>query len=191
MKKNNTLKVQFWTFAAGLALLFSAQNAHSADTLQRVELTDGSLLYAKVLFFANGVYELKSDSLGYISIPEEKIISIGSVGGSSSPPSFSNPPKPSNKDSITLNSPKGDPATGRGSMGGPEALNLQKQIMSDPETMNMIQELQSDPDIQKILQDPELMRAIQQGDVNRLSADPKIQSLMNNENIEQILQKHR
>ncbi|NIQ00704.1 MAG: hypothetical protein GWM98_10185, partial [Nitrospinaceae bacterium] len=45
---------------------------------------------------------------------------------------------------------------------------LQEQMQKDPETLRWIQELQNHPDIQTILNDEALMRAIEQGRLDRV-----------------------
>ena len=45
--------------------------------------------------------------------------------------------------------------------------------------------------VQEILQDKELMKAITQGNLNRVGADPKIQKLMKNESVGKIIEKNQ
>ena len=50
----------------------------------------------------------------------------------------------------------------------------------------MIMNLQDDPEIQAILQDPEIMKAVNAGDMNALLANPKFSKLMENAKIKAI-----
>ena len=61
----------------------------------------------------------------------------------------------------------------------------------DPETVRLIEELQNNPSVQKILQDEELMKAIAQGNLNRVGEDPKIKALMNDKTSEKIIEKNQ
>ncbi len=63
--------------------------------------------------------------------------------------------------------------------------------MSDPQMMGLLSDLQNDPAIKSILQDEELMRAIEQGNLNKVGQDPKIQSLMNSKAVENIIKQHQ
>jgi len=64
-------------------------------------------------------------------------------------------------------------------------------LMSDPQMMGLLSDLQNDPAIKSILQDEELMRAIEQGNLNKVGQDPKIQSLMNSKAVENIIKQHQ
>jgi len=72
---------------------------------------------------------------------------------------------------------------------GGEVMSLQNKMMSDGEIMNMIQGLQNDPEFQEILQDPELMKAVEAGDITTLVANPKFMRLLNNQAVKDIKNK--
>ena len=54
--------------------------------------------------------------------------------------------------------------------------------------MQSIMSLQSDPQIQAVLNDPTIMKAIQEGDFSSLLGNPKIQALESNEHVKQLVQ---
>ncbi|MGD9075056.1 MAG: hypothetical protein PVJ69_07580 [Desulfobacteraceae bacterium] len=66
---------------------------------------------------------------------------------------------------------------------------LQKRMMSDKEVVEMILSLQNDPDVQKILQDPEIMKAVNAGDMDALLSNPKFMKLLENPTIHEIREK--
>ena len=70
-----------------------------------------------------------------------------------------------------------------------EIQQLQQRMMSDKEVVEMILSLQNDPDVQKVLQDPEIMEAINAGDINALLANPKFMKLLENPTIQDIRKK--
>jgi len=76
-------------------------------------------------------------------------------------------------------------------MVGQQMQRLQQELMSDPETMRMLSDLQNDPSIKSILQDKELMRAIEQGNLSKVGQDPKIQTLVNSETVGKIIKQHQ
>ena len=66
---------------------------------------------------------------------------------------------------------------------------LQDQIESQPDTMEAIRSLQSDPAFQDILNDPEITRALESGDMAALLANPKIGALVNHPIVQDVSKK--
>ena len=140
-----------------------------ANTQSRFELMDGSVIQGEILSFSKGVYRISSDMLGTISLPEEKIRAIkpARVSGSQAENSRQQ----------------------GGSAGAQKIDRMQSQMLNDPETVRLIEELQNNPSVQRILQDEELMKAIAEGNLNKLGEDPKIKALMNDQTIGKIIEK--
>ncbi|HOW54642.1 MAG TPA: hypothetical protein PLR60_08295 [Syntrophorhabdaceae bacterium] len=67
-----------------------------------------------------------------------------------------------------------------------ETQALQQQMLGNQEIMNLILSLQNDPDIQQVLQDPEIMRAVNSGDLNALMANPKFMRVMDKQAVRDI-----
>jgi len=158
--------------ALGLSFLFISIFSFSiagANTLNRFELTDGSVIQGELLSYSEGVYQINSDVLGAISLPEEKIRAIKPAHNSGSQAKNSNEP----------NEPP---------PGAQKIDQMQGRMLNDPETVRLIEDLQKNPMVLKILQDEELMKAIAQGNLNRVGEDPKIKALMNNKSIEKIIE---
>lgn len=164
--------------AIGLILfLFTCSPAFAGATKELV-LKDGSRIQAEILSFSNGVYRLKSNALGEFSVPEDE---IKSIHFSRSRKGFSSAKKSAeSRQSLTMED---------AGIGPQEIAQMKQQMISDPEIMQLLQELRRDPSIQKILEDQDLMNAINQGDLGKVSADPKIKSLMNNGTVGKILEK--
>ena len=59
-------------------------------------------------------------------------------------------------------------------------------MLADSEIMDMIRALQDDPDLQKILQDPGIMKAVQSGDIDFLMKSPDFMKLLNKESVQDI-----
>lgn len=152
------------TLAGFLCLILCA--AAAAGELREIELKDGSVITGDVLSLSNGIYTIKSDSLGAIKLEESRIRAIRIK-----PPVSSAPPAGA--------------ATGTAG----EVRSLQEKMMSDKEIMGMIQSLQNDPDFKKLLEDPEVMRAVNDGDVAALMANPQFVKLLNNSTVQNIQKK--
>jgi len=153
------------SFILGFALMtvIAAQMAYAGD-LRQIELIDGGAITAEVLSLSNGIYTVRSASLGTIKIEESKVrsISAGSASGASGP-------------------------AGSGTTG--EVKTLQEKMLGDQEVMGLVQSLQNDPEFQKILEDPEVMKAVNAGDTAALTANPKFMKLMNHSTVQDIQKK--
>jgi hypothetical protein len=148
-----------------LILLLAAIPVYAGET-REIELTDGSVITGEVQSLTGGTYTIKSDSLGTIKLEESKVRAIRSKA-------------PANSGVLK------DSAAGSGS----EVRTLQEKMTSDKEIMSMIQSLRNDPDFKKILEDPEIMKAVQAGDVPALMANPRFMKLMNNATVKEIEKK--
>jgi hypothetical protein len=145
-----------------MCLIFFTVRADAGE-IRDIELKDGSVISGEVLSLSGGIYTIKSDSLGIINLEESKIRAIRS--------------KPS-------------PGPASGSTGTAAGVrSLQERMMSDKEIMTMIQALQNDPEFKKALEDPEVMKAVQTGDLAALMANPKFMKLLNNARVREIEKK--
>jgi hypothetical protein len=127
---------------------------------------DGSTITGEVESLKSGVYTIKSESLGTIRIEDSKIRAIRT------------------KSSV----PAGRVVSG--SSGTAEGVkDLQSKMTGDKEIMVLIQSLQNDPDFNKILEDPEIMKALQEGNFTALAADFRIKKLLNNPTVKEIEKK--
>jgi hypothetical protein len=146
------------------ATLFLSAECHAGE-VRAIELRDGSVVTGEVLSLTNGKYTIRSGSLGNVQIEESKVLSIRPV----SAPAANTGAAPDNR--------AGD-------------INaLQNRMMNDKEVMNKIQSLQNDPEFMKILEDPEIMKAVNSGDISTLMANPRFLKLMNNSTVRDIEQK--
>ncbi len=143
-----------------LFLLFVLFVQHAAaGEIRVIELTDGSMITGEVSSLNNGVYIIKSDSLGTIKLEESKIRAIRSK------------------------------SSGTNAASVRETGALQGKMLSDKEIMGLIQSLQNDPDFKKALEDPEIMKAVNAGDVPALTANPKFMKLLDNATVKEIQNK--
>ncbi|MBL8298373.1 MAG: hypothetical protein JNN30_08510 [Rhodanobacteraceae bacterium] len=148
------------------ALLALTTNVLAGPT---IELKDGSRIEGEVLSIDHGVYIVRSPVLGTLRITQENIAQIVYDGAASTAAG-----SPGNS------SARGDALT-------QDIQSLQKQLMQDPATLQSIMSLQSDPQIQAILQDPAVLKAIQEGDYTSLLGNPKIRALENNTQLNQLV----
>ncbi len=170
------MKIKSYFAAVPFCALVLFASISSAESMKKFILKDGSTIQAEIVSYANGVYQLRSGSLGQFSLAEDKIKSIQFSQGAN---------------------PFGGASSGNATAGDvgdmaidPRQVDMMKnKIMADPQTSRMVEDLQKDPAIQQILGDKELMQAIEKGDVGRLANDPRILALMNNKEIGKIIER--
>jgi ubiquinone biosynthesis protein Coq4 len=114
-----------------------------------------------VISLDQGIYTLRSDTLGQIQIPAAKIESIST-----------------REQANTLRAPA--------QSGSTDIDDLRESLAQDPDTMGKIQTLQNDPLVKDILNDEATMRAINAGDLTTLMNDPKIKALMEHSTVQDI-----
>jgi hypothetical protein len=149
------------------ALLAFAAGVLAAPT---IELKDGSRIEGEVQSVENGVYTIKSSSIGIVRVAQSNIARIVYSEDASKASASSNKAT-AHDDALTR-----------------QVQQLQTTLAKDPTAMQQIMNLQSDPQIQAVLNDPAIAKAIQEGDYDSLLANPKIQALENNEHVKQVVQ---
>ena len=158
-----------------------AQSDVTHDVVREVELTDGSRIQAEVVSLSQGVYTLRSESLGEIEIPAEKVKTIRLAGTPDASPSTSLTPSTSSASSTP---PESTPAVNS------QVSNMQLSLMQNPANVDTILSLQEDPLVQSILNDAETMKAIKAGDIGTLLGNPKIRALMGHPTIQGMSQEY-
>jgi hypothetical protein len=151
----------------GAALLGLAFGALASPT---IELKDGSRIEGEIQSIENGVYTVRSSSIGTVHVAQSNIVRIVYSGDAA------------NAAGSSGKSPARDEALAN------DVQQLQMRLAQDPAAMQSIMSLQSDPQIQAILSDPVIAKAIQEGDYMSLLGNAKIQALKSNEHLKQLLQ---
>ncbi len=132
-----------------------------AGELREIDLIEGSAIIGEVQSLSNGIYTIKSESLGVIKIEASKIRAIHPISPS-----------------LGAESGNGNPAG--------ELKSFQEKMLSDREIMSLIEALQDDPEFNKVLEDPEIMKAVNSGDIAALQANPLFMKLLNNTTVKEI-----
>ena len=144
-----------------LAILIPAW-VHAAP-VQYIEFSDGSRVRAEVISLDEGVYTLRSEMLGEMRIPADRIKSISTreLAGTAAAPGLST--------QAQINS-------------------MRESLLQNPNALAKIQSLQNDPLVKEILSDEAAMRAINSGDLETLSNDPRFKALMEHSAVREITQ---
>lgn len=149
------------------ALLGFASMAQAAPT---IELKDGSRIVGDIQAIEHGVYTVRSPSIGTVLVAQSAIARI--VYSDDVPNAAASSGK--------------SPASGDAVAGNIQ--QLLSGLMQDPASLQSIMSLQSDPQIQSVLNDPVIMKAIQEGDFTSLLGNAKIQSLDSDAHVKQLVQ---
>jgi hypothetical protein len=134
-----------------------------AGELQEIVLIDGSVIVGELVSLTNGVYTIKTATLGDLKVEDARVETIRNKSGS-----MAGSVKASDQQEI---------------------MAIQQKMIADESIVQLILALQNDPDFQDILQDESIMKAISSGDFNALMTNPKIVKLMNNSSVQEIKRK--
>lgn len=148
-------------------MLLLITNPVAGGELCEMELHDGSTLTGEITAFQNGVYTLKSGSLGTMEVRESQIRTI--------------------RMNKTKGTAGGKAETAHNLMDAHAGLgDLQTQMMNNEEVMGIIRSLQHDPEFKKILEDPDVVKAVNAGDIASLLANPQFMKLLQNPAVQEI-----
>jgi hypothetical protein len=139
--------------------LAAAVTVVNAAETREIELTDGSVITGEVVSLSGGIYKVRSTTLGTLRIEASKIRVIRFQGSAA-------------------------PSDAVG-----QVKSLEDKMLGDSEIIGAILALQNDPDLQKILQDPEIMKAVKTGDIAALMRNPEFMKLLNKQAVQDINKK--
>jgi hypothetical protein len=157
------LQMTKYTSVVLLLIVVLASPAFSAKTGE-LELADGSVVRGEILSVNGGVYRIRTETLGEISLDESKIKNIrleGAPGGT---------PEKKGIEAFTNEQVKA----------------LKDRLADDPEIMSLLAELGNDPAVQEVLKDPEIMHAVMTNDFSALLSNPKLKQILENPKIKEI-----
>ena len=136
-----------------------------AEQASKIELIDGGVIFGRIVSQQDGRYVIQTNTLGTVSIDEEKIRVIRINHGPSPENASAPPPAQSSSEEIQ---------------------DLRKSIMGNEAIMQKVLSLQNDPRMQEILQDPEILKAINSGNFAALLSNQKFLELLNSDEIKEI-----
>lgn len=149
------------SMAAALLLVILSAGAGNAGEIRQIELVDGSVIAGEIISAVEGVYTVRTVSLGTIRVEEAKIRAIRATA----------PP---------VEAPGASPT---------QVQSLLFRMLGDQQVMSMITSLRNDPEFQKILEDPEVMAAVTSGNVAALSQNPLFMKLLEKKTVRDIMDK--
>ncbi len=149
-------------------LILMAQAGLAAQPAE-IELSDGSVIRAEIISLQDDFYTVKSQALGTIRIETSRIKSIRMGPGDMAGKSGSTPsPAPDVTAQIKTHA---------------------EALMRDPSIMDTISSLSQNEDVMRVLQDPAILKAVNEGDVKSLMSNDKFMQILNDPNIQAIVKK--
>ncbi|MCP4649982.1 MAG: hypothetical protein GY853_07895 [PVC group bacterium] len=156
-----------------IALFFIFMQQVNAGEVKEISLTDGSVIVGEVISVNNGVYTIRSGSVGDFEINESRIKSVRQ-------------PSRGAKKNVSYSNDSSTNASVNASMMKAGANTLKQSMMSNAKVMELIVSLQNDQQFQEIMKDPEIMNAVNALDMKTLMANPKFMGLLDNSVVDQI-----
>ena len=146
-----------------LLIFMTLPVAVHAGELQEIVLIDGSVIVGELVPLTNGIYTIKTATLGDLKVEDARVETIRNKSGRM-------------EGSVEASIQQ-------------EIMAIQQKMIADESIIQLILALQNDPDFQDILQDESIMKAISSGDFNALMTNPKIVKLRNNSSVQEIKRK--
>jgi hypothetical protein len=168
-----------------LLLAFHSVCAAEDAPMQTITLKDKSVIRAQVTEISGGYYRLKSPVLGEMQIPTAGVISIQPDAAPAQP---SNTPT---SDNLTI----GPSAATQPSPAQQDINSLQstltskvQNLVSTKEGLNAVMAFSGNKDVKAVMNDPQVMKAIQNGDYQALMKSPAMKQLIDNPQTKALIQ---
>lgn len=167
--------------------------------LRVFEMQDGTQITGVLLGTDGEAFKVRSKSLGEIRIPMNELKRMNPLkdahtgNHTQSKPTLSDYAPTRNSASIPpLSSSSQNQEVPSPSPMNPKLIKtIQDTMMDDPEIMGILHTLQNDPQLMRALQDPEIVKLIQTGDLEAINNHPTFKMLESNKQIQDILNRMR
>jgi|GEM_PF-626065 len=169
-----TLSASALFVAVGLGFTTLGFTASASAEVAAIHLNDGTTVRGEVVGLKGGSYQIRTESLGELNIPQSniKLVEFNPAAASAQ----ANAITPS-----TSSAPNANAAAASSTLA-----NITSRLQNSPALMGDIQSLTNDPDVMALVQDPEIQRLISAGDYAALMQNPKMRRLMSNSKIRSI-----
>jgi len=157
--------------AGALCITLGIAN-HASAEVAAIHLNDGTTVRGEVVGLKGDSYQIRTESLGELNIPQSKIKLV----------EF-NPAAPQASVKSTTIAPAG---AGDSAAASQALSSITSRLQNSPGLMSDIHSLTNDPDVMAIVQDPEIQRLIAAGDYTALMKNPKMRRLMSNSKVRGI-----
>lgn len=158
----NSLFILILLMIAGLSWLASQS---ISGGLGKIHLTDGSIVSGEIVSYIDGIYTIKSKTLGTLRISSNSVdfIAFNDQGLSGQ--------KTASPSTTTIES---------------SVNSIRTAMMGNQQVWAKIINLQNDPQFQKIINDPDIIKAVNAGDFSSLLSNPKFIKLLDHPAVRDI-----
>ncbi|MGM0598549.1 MAG: hypothetical protein ACQETH_01915 [Candidatus Rifleibacteriota bacterium] len=169
---------------------------YAAEQMQQITLNDSSTIIGKVVEMKNGVYVVKSPTLGEIRLKQSNIIAIQAVDSQGSPNSSKNSNIQIRDGSQNRISParqkynqkmRNSDNSGQQTPAQDQINSRVRSMTADGDFLNSLMDLSQNQKVMEVMSDPDIMDAISRNDYEYLMNSPKMQELMNSSEIQNLL----
>jgi hypothetical protein len=150
-------------------------------------LVDGSVIKGEVFDIENGNYKIKNQSMGEISVNASNVVRIQKIDLDKPSNNEPNTPTPAPSEVTENQTVKPESKINENNLNLAQIELVKSSLTSDPGTILQLSQLRSNSTMMSVLQDPELMNLIKDGDLTALEQHPKIQQLMKDPSIVNLL----
>ena len=183
MTKHVVIILLFW---AWLAPAWGAE-------FREIELRDGTVLRGEIVSLQDGIYTIRSESLGETRISASEVRVIRFPSGGSGPSAAGDRARARSRagkrqEELQESDRPGQPREELNQAGDvhKKVEEIQRSLAADDSLVEIITSLGDDPEVQAVLSDPQLMQAVESGDLPTLMASPKFMDLLANPKIQEI-----
>ncbi len=174
IKLLRSLSTSVFVLAAGFGITTLGISENANAEVAAIHLNDGTTVRGEVIGLKGNSYQIRTESLGELNIPQSKIKLVEFNPAASQVSANAIAP------TATSNS-NTNAAAASSAMA-----SITSRLQNSPGLMGDIQSLTNDPDVMAIVQDPEIQRLISAGDYSALMQNPKMRRLMSNSKIRSI-----
>ena len=139
---------------------------------QTITLRDGTVMKGELVQVVDGVYTIRSGSLGQTQIKADQIAGI-----------TNNHILPTIHTNQEASAPAAQGTTSS------QMAQIQNTIMANPNMMADIQSIAADPEVLKLMSNPAIIQAATTKDVNALKNNPAAMQLMQNPKVQALIER--
>lgn len=160
-----------------LSLVIWTSTAAAAEPI--VHLQDGTQIRGEIVSLKGGAYEIRSNSLGTLRVPQDQVRLVDYNPATTSAGSGT---EATLAGAATLGGGRTAVRPASGAVVDPTA-GLTNRLQADPDLMRRVLALAGEPAMQAVLADPTIQQAIAAGDYESLLNNPKMRRLLGHSEI--------
>ena len=147
----------------------------NADSLQTITLKDGTVLKGHLIKIVDDIYVVETLRMGEVRVNVADLVNITTEGAGSSQNSY-----PASGNSAGMEKTSGPSS---------QVSQLTQQLLADPEVQSSVKDLMKDPEVLRILTSGNVLQDAMSMDPNKIQNNESIKKLMENQKIQEIMQK--